>query len=216
MSYDIQQSTTAYELLFLLVLSSDHISPATGKTPTVTIRKPSGAFGSPAGAVSEIANGWYTVAGNATDTNTLGPLLLSATEASSDPTAMVYNVVAYNPQVATNLGLSALPTASPNAAGGIITFGAGAGQLNVDGSGNVPLSATTENAIADALLDRSNGIETGVTPRQAIRYGAAAITGVLAGAATTSITIAAIGNSGTNRITATVDASGNRTAVVLA
>lgn len=169
MSYDIQQSTTAYELLFLLVLTSDHISPATGKTPTVTIRKAAGAFGSPSGAVSEIANGWYKVAGNATDSNTLGPLVLHATEASSDPTDMLYNVVAYNPQD-TSLG----------------------------------------------ILDLSNGIESGVTPRQAIRYTAASVVGVLAGAATTNITMAAIGNSGTNRITATVDANGNRSAITLA
>lgn len=104
--YDIKQSTTAYELLFLLVLTSDHISPATAKAPTVTIRKAGGAFAAPAGAVTEIANGWYKVAGNAADSNTLGPLVLHATEAASDPTDVVYNVVAYDPQDAVALGLS--------------------------------------------------------------------------------------------------------------
>jgi hypothetical protein len=99
MSYDIQQSTTQAPLLFFLTLSSDHISPATGKTPTVTISKAGGAFGSPAGAVTEISAGWYKVAGNATDTATLGPLALHATEASSDNCDLVVaNVVAYNPQ----------------------------------------------------------------------------------------------------------------------
>jgi hypothetical protein len=99
MAYDIQKSTTQAPLLFFLTLSSDHISPATGKSPTVTISKAGGAFGSPSGAVSEIANGWYKVAGNATDTNTLGPLALHATEASSDNCDLVVaNIVAYNPQ----------------------------------------------------------------------------------------------------------------------
>jgi hypothetical protein len=95
--YAIQQSTTNGPLLFPLVLSSDHISPATGKSPTVVISKNGAAFGSPAGAVSELANGWYVVAGNATDSNTLGPILLHATEASSDPTDTVYVVQTLNP-----------------------------------------------------------------------------------------------------------------------
>lgn len=101
MSYDIKQSTTQSVLLFFLTLSSDHISPATGKTPTVTLSKNGAAFGAPAGAVTEIANGWYKVAGNATDTNTLGPLALHATEASSDPCDLIVaNIVAYDPQTA--------------------------------------------------------------------------------------------------------------------
>lgn len=86
--YDIKQSTTTYPLVFLLVLSSDHISPATGKSPTVTLSKNGAAFASPAGAVTEIGNGWYKVAGNSTDSNTTGPLVLHATEASSDPVDM--------------------------------------------------------------------------------------------------------------------------------
>ena len=72
----VQQSTSSDPLFFFLVLSSDHISPATGKSPTVTISKNGAAFAAPAGAVTEIANGWYQVAGNATDTNTLGDILL--------------------------------------------------------------------------------------------------------------------------------------------
>ena len=102
----IQQSTSSDPLFFFLVLSSDHISPATGKTPTVTISKNGAAFAAPAGAVTEIANGWYQVAGNATDTNTLGDILLHAAEATSDNSDMtVAQVVAFNPRNA-NLGLS--------------------------------------------------------------------------------------------------------------
>ncbi len=90
----IQKSTTTYNLYFLLVLSTDGKAPATGKSPTVTLLKNGGAFGAPAGAVTEDANGWYHVAGNATDSNTLGPLLLHASEASSDNTDMQFEVVA--------------------------------------------------------------------------------------------------------------------------
>ena len=65
-------------------------------------------------------------------------------------------------------------------------------------------------------VNGSATVETGITVQQALQYIASAVTGVLAGAATTTVTIAAINNSGTNRITATVDANGNRSAVSLA
>ena len=77
--YPIKQNQTSQPLVFLLVSSTDHITGATGLSPTVALSKNGSAFAAPAGAVSEIGNGWYKVAGNATDSNTLGPLLLHAT-----------------------------------------------------------------------------------------------------------------------------------------
>lgn len=97
--YPIKQSSTAQPLVFLLVSSTDKSTGVTGITPTVTISKNGGAFASPAGAVTEIANGFYKVAGNATDTNTLGPLILHATGTGADPRDMIYPVVADDPQV---------------------------------------------------------------------------------------------------------------------
>lgn len=159
MSYDIQQSTTSYELLFLLVLSSDHISAATGKTPTVTIRKAGGSFGSPAGSVSEIANGWYKVAGNATDTGTLGPLLLHVTEASSDPVDREYNVIAYNPQDTVRLGLTALPNVASGSTGAIPVIDAnGNVQANVARQAGTVLAAPIPRYIGTALSGANGNI----------------------------------------------------------
>lgn len=70
----------------------------------------------------------------------------------------------------------------------------------------------TANENADALLDRSSGIETSITLRQALRLVLAASAGKLSGAAGTTVTIRNVGDS-KDRITATVDSSGNRTAV---
>jgi len=75
-------------------------------------------------------------------------------------------------------------------------------------------------AVGSAMVLSSAGldqvvIETGINARQALSPILSAAAGVLAGAATTSITIAAAGTPATNRITATVDASGNRSAVAL-
>lgn len=126
MSYQIQQSTTTWELLFFMVQSSDHITALTGASPTVTIRKSGGSFASPVGTVSEIANGWYKVAGNATDTGTLGPLLLHATATSGDPSDTSFEIVAFNPQDSVRLGLTGIPNATPGAAGGVFIAGTNA------------------------------------------------------------------------------------------
>ncbi len=141
MSYAIKQSTTAYPLVFLMVDSADHITGKTGLTVTVTLSKAGAAFGAAAGAVSEISAGWYKVAGNATDTGTLGPLALHATSSGADPTDMIFEVVSYDSQDAVRLGLTALPNAAAEAAGGLYTRGTGAGQINQDANGRVDANA---------------------------------------------------------------------------
>lgn len=69
----------------------------------------------------------------------------------------------------------------------------------------------------DAIWDRADGIESGITPRQAMRAVAAALAGILSGADGTTITLKAIGAvaDGTTRIVATVDSNGNRSAITL-
>ena len=56
-------------------------------------------------------------------------------------------------------------------------------------------------------------VETGVNARQALAIISAALAGVLSGAATATITIKALKNDGTTRISATVDSDGNRSAI---
>lgn len=92
-----KQSDTTYPLFFLMVDSTDHVTGKTGLSPTVTISKNGGSFASPAGAVSEIGNGLYKVAGNATDSNTLGELWIHATGTAADPSDTAYTIVTYDP-----------------------------------------------------------------------------------------------------------------------
>lgn len=79
-----------------------------------------------------------------------------------------------------------------------------------------PVSRTIElyRSADSSVLDVAAGVETGVTVRQALRIILASAAGKLSGAATTSIKIRDTGDA-KDRITATVDASGNRTAVTL-
>ena len=79
------------------------------------------------------------------------------------------------------------------------------------GTDGVVISSATQNAIADAYLDRAAAVD-GLTPRQVQAITMAAVSGELAGATTTEITIK--NHDGTDtRIVATVDADGNRSVV---
>lgn len=104
----IKQSDTSRAIVFLMVDSSDHVTGKTGLSPTVTISKNGGSFASPSGTVSEIGNGWYKLAPASGDVDTLGPLILHATASGADPADVEYRVVAFDPDTATNLGLSYL------------------------------------------------------------------------------------------------------------
>lgn len=95
LGYEITVSTQTTPLKFLMVSSVDHLSPAIGLSPTVSIAKINGLFTSPAGAVVELGDGWYQVNGNVNDTNTVGPLLLHATAPGADPTDVQYEVVTF-------------------------------------------------------------------------------------------------------------------------
>lgn len=79
------------------------------------------------------------------------------------------------------------------------------------------LSSQERNALADAFLDRADGIEVGVTLRQANQLAAAAAAGKISGA-TTGVGTVTIRNAFADtksRIVAANDANGNRTSVTL-
>lgn len=162
LGYSIKQSSAVQPLMFLMVQSLDHISPALGLTPTVAISKNGLGFMSPIGAVSELGNGWYRVAANANDTNVLGPLLLHATATGADPVDVVYAIVAFDPQSSSNLGLSALPTSAPGAANGLplyVAYPANWSALSISSAGKVAatiaagdMPGTAQTGDAYALL----------------------------------------------------------------
>jgi hypothetical protein len=88
---------------------------------------------------------------------------------------------------------------------------------------NLPADPASETSIAalptaaenaTELLDQAAGVETGLTVRQALRVIFAAMAGKLSGAATTTVAIRNLADT-LDRISATVDADGNRSAVTL-
>jgi len=93
------------------------------------------------------------------------------------------------------------------AAATLTALGTLAAQLTVTGG-----TLTTAN-VAAAILDATGGVETNVTMRQALRLILAALAGKISGAGTTTITIRNAVEDDTNRIVATVDSNGNRSAI---
>lgn len=161
---DILQSQSTYSLTFFMVDSTDHISGKTGLSPTVTLSKNGAAFAAPSGAITEIANGWYKVAGNATDTGTLGPLLLHASATGADPSDVVYEVVGIDVHDSVRMGQTALPNANAEAAGGLYTRGSGAGQIRQDANGRIDTNA---KAVADSAVASAT---SGYFPSDAIYW----------------------------------------------
>ena len=76
------------------------------------------------------------------------------------------------------------------------------------------LSIPTANDNADALLDRANGIETGITLRNLLRGVGAMLLGKASGGQTGTEVFRAADDS-KDRVTMTDDSTGNRTAVTL-
>lgn len=89
----LQQYDTTKALCFLMVLSSDKTTAATGKTVTVTLSKNGGSFVSATGTVAEIANGWYKLTPSAADVGTTGSLALHAEASACEPRDKEYEVV---------------------------------------------------------------------------------------------------------------------------
>jgi hypothetical protein len=103
--------------VMLKLFTSGTTTAATGKTVAVTLSKNGGAFGNPnAGATSatEVSSGWYKVTVDATDTGTLGDLVVRGTAAGCDDSERLFAVVNANTG-----GLGALPNAAANANGGL-------------------------------------------------------------------------------------------------
>lgn len=96
-AFDRKLGSTTYAMPFFMADETDHITGKTGLAPTVSISKNGAAFVVPNGAVSELAHGWYLLAGNATDRNAVGPFALHATAAGADPSDNKFAIIESDP-----------------------------------------------------------------------------------------------------------------------
>lgn len=80
---------------------------------------------------------------------------------------------------------------------------------SADSSRGAAIGASALDNVATTLLDFTDGVEANLTMREGLRLMVAALSGKISGAATATVTIRNYGDD-KNRITATVDAYGNR------
>lgn len=156
------KSSTAQPLLFLMVSSADHVTPVTGITPTVRLGKSGGTGAAPSGAITEIDStnlpGWYKVAGNATDTNTLGPLVLHATGTGADAADREWAVVAFDPQDVIRMGQTAFPAVATGNPGAVLVDGTGTAAVS-NASGVV--KANLAQILGTAITETAGQIAAG-------------------------------------------------------
>lgn len=124
------------------------------------------------------------------------------------------------------LNLAAVLAGEGDAAGTLTAIGHAQALLEGDGDADATATAKgtlaasitvtgdllTSANIADAILDDVDGVESGLTVRQALRIIAAAVAGEVSGAETATITFRSAVADDKDRIVATVS-SGNRTAI---
>jgi hypothetical protein len=156
--YPVQRANITRPLYFLLVEASDHITGATGRSPSVTILKNSGDYAAPAGSIVEDGNGLYHVSAHPSDADTLGPLFLHATASGCDPRDDEFEVL---PDLAASAIALASSSATTNAVTGRTIVTGALKLLAVVGAGETPSSED----INDGLVRLNEMIDSWGTER---------------------------------------------------
>ena len=235
---------SAANLMVFMTDSSDHVSGKASLTLTITASKDGGVFGSITPTVTERGSGWYALALTSSHTDVLGDLALHITASGADPTDLVVQIVSApadisglalestaqavkdNTDLIPNLALETTAQAIKNQTDDIpgiaLETTAQAIKAKTDNLPATPsatgdamtLTSGERDSVADALLDRSNAVETGWTLRKVLRIIAAALAGKVSGAGTTEPVFRNLADT-KDRITATVDEDGNRSDITL-
>jgi len=162
--------------------------------------------------LSHEENGYYEVTLDATDTNTVGLLRLAVNEAGALPIWEDFMVLPANVYDSLIGGSDTLDVQVTGMGANVITSSA----INADAITATGFAADAANEIADALLNRANAIETGLTPVQALRLIAAVLAGKVSGGGTGTVTVRnAVADSKDRIVATTPDANGNRTAITV-
>jgi hypothetical protein len=149
------KQSTAVNITVLMIDSSDHVTGKTGLTLTIYATKAAGTPGSISPTVTELdstnVKGLYKLALTTSHTDTLGELQLHVTATGADPTDVTHQVIAADLADSVRLGLTALPNAAAEAAGGLYTRGTGAGQIAQDANGRIDSNAKAWAGTATTL-----------------------------------------------------------------
>lgn len=152
----------------------------------IKISKGGGAMANSAGVATHLNAGLFRYVPTAGELDTVGGGAIQIAKSGLANTKREFTVVPWDPFNAASLGLT-----------------------------NVDTSISSRSTLtADALLDLADGIETGLTPRQALRLIASVIAGLTTGAGTNTEVFRASKSNSKPRATYTITGA-NRTAVTL-
>jgi hypothetical protein len=152
----VLKQSTAYNLMVLMVDSTDHVTGKTGLTLTVTASKDGAAFASISPTVTERTNGWYQVALTSSHTDTLGDLIVRATGTAADPAEAVC-------QVRANVLGDTLPANVTQFGGSAGTFASGRPEVNATHFGGTAVASATVQANVASIAGQAAVAAASVT-----------------------------------------------------
>lgn len=196
MSYSLllqSDPVDTYRTVGVLLTNTTGDTGYTGTAPgagEVKLKKATGAEFDHSGTWTHIANGYWEYVFTAAEINTAGKISMRITHADLYGDVYEWQVVPWDPNSATNLGLSYIDTTM---------------------SSRLPTSTYEP---VETWLDAADAVETGLTLRNALRLVAAYAAGnVTGGGSGTELFTAAVAT-GQTRFTSTPTSAGSRTVVV--
>lgn len=210
----IKQSTSVDLPIGPFVDSTDGFTAKTALTltqPDIRLKKNGAAWAQKAAAqtLSHEENGWYEVTLDATDTDTLGQLMLAVNETGALPVFCEFTVLAANVYDSLIGGGDVLDVSTIQFNGTAVTAAAGRPEVNATHFAGTAYATAVTAWIASLF---ATVVEGTITFVQSMRLANAANGGQTSGMGTTTGLLK--NQDGTKtRVTATQDADGNRSAI---
>lgn len=161
----VNESNASRRCVPIWLVGSNGTTPATGESGSTFHFSIGGFHYGSGGSLSVVsgAAGEYVCAFKASILSIVGPGTVYYQSGSAIASSTPFQVTPIDSYDSMRLGLFALPNAAAEAAGGLITRGAGTGQLNIS-SGSVGLQAVTHSGVTiSGIQSIQSGTYSGVT-----------------------------------------------------
>lgn len=174
----INESSASRRAIPIWLVGSNGTTPATSESGNTFFFSIGGVDYGSGGSLSAVSagGGQYTCNFATSKISVLGPGFVYYQSASALPSSTPIEVVPYDSYDSMRMGLFALPNAAPAAAGGLPTFGTGAGQLNLS-SGSVGLIAVAMSGVTIQGLSNYSNATVAVATIVAGTYSGVTIDG---------------------------------------
>lgn len=148
-------------------IGSQMVSASDGSAYTgavsVSVTKDGGTQAAGGGTVAHEGNGYHSYAPTQAETNA-DHVAFTFTGSGAVPATVQVYTVSYDPHDTVRLGLTALPNAAAEAAGGLFTRGTAAGQINQDADGRIDSNPVALGGTAQSLTDLKDFADAGYDP----------------------------------------------------